>query len=345
VYYLFQAQAEAQVGRITSNWLTSVDLELFRHLKEEWHAYRCALINNGVILQEKPDSLKWTGGDLSGQVTVKNVYLASEKLKWNYKIGGWRKALWSWDCPLKIKLFIWLLVENKILTWEILQRRGFTGPSICKLCLKNVESTQHLFMECAFTMEVWNKLRMYLNYSGVWAGNNLMDCFKQWKARNFHLPTLPTLICWSLWREHNYVVFEDIIPRVQKVIHRSLLALREYKHIPKVSVQRLGFSHPAVGGTVGWFDGATSSIGLNSGAGGVIRISEQCSYKWLLNCGPDTNTRAELLGVWALLSLASRLSIQELHVMGDSKIIIDWLRERGAYRSSLWTVGWIVSLY
>jgi hypothetical protein len=115
IYYLFQAKALAQVGRITSNWISSVDLDLSGQLQEEWQAYRCALINNGITLQEKSDLLKWTGGNMSGQVTVRNIYLAAEKQKWIYKTGGWRKAIWDWDCPLKIKLFFWLLMENKIL--------------------------------------------------------------------------------------------------------------------------------------------------------------------------------------------------------------------------------------
>jgi ribonuclease HI len=220
-------------------------------------------------------------------------------------------------------------MENIFLSWETLQRRGFIGPSICKLCLENYESTQHLFLDCAFTQELWNSLRMYLNYSGFWVGNNLIDCFKQWLAQNSQLPTLLALICWSIWRECNSAVFDDNIPKTHKVIHSSLLVLRDYKKTPKVYVLRLKHSFLDEGGTVGWFDGATSSTGLNSGAGGIIRINEQSRYKWLLNCGPGTNTRAELLGVWALLPLASHLSIQELHVLGDSKIIIDWLKGKG----------------
>jgi hypothetical protein len=89
---------------ICSNWYTSDELELNGHLHAEWKSYRCALINNGVFLQERPDTLKWTGGDSSGQVSVKNVYLATKNMKWNFMIGGWRKAMWSWDCPLKINL-------------------------------------------------------------------------------------------------------------------------------------------------------------------------------------------------------------------------------------------------
>jgi ribonuclease HI len=80
----------------------------------------------------------------------------------------------------------------------------------------------------------------------------------------------------------------------------------------------------------GWFDGAVESSGNNCGAGGFIRTSEHRCYKWYFNCGPGTNTKAELLGAWALLTLASRLSIMEIHIRGDSKIIIDWLKGKGS---------------
>jgi ribonuclease HI len=103
----------------------------------------------------------------------------------------------------------------------------------------------------------------------------------------------------------------------------------DYKSQLKALALRRVPSRPAVGGTVGWFDGAALSSGQNSGVGGVIRINEHRIYKWTINCGPGTNTRAELMGAWALLTLASRLSISELLVQGDSKIVIEWLRGKG----------------
>jgi ribonuclease HI len=36
------------------------------------------------------------------------------------------------------------------------------------------------------------------------------------------------------------------------------------------------------------------------------------------------------MGVWASLFLATRLSIPDLHVLGDSKIVIDWLNRKGS---------------
>jgi ribonuclease HI len=62
----------------------------------------------------------------------------------------------------------------------------------------------------------------------------------------------------------------------------------------------------------------------------VIKINDHSTYRWTLNCGNGTNTRAELLGVWASLTLASRLSITDFLVLGDSKIVIDWLNRKGA---------------
>jgi hypothetical protein len=35
------------------------------------------------------------------------------------------------------------------------------------------------------------------------------------------------------------------------------------------------------------------------------------------------------LGVWATLTLANLLSIKKLQILGDSKVVIDWLNHRG----------------
>jgi hypothetical protein len=66
---------------------------------DEWDSYRRHLIDSGIKLVDRPDELIWIGGDNSGQISVKNVYEALSNKIWNYKIGGWRRMLWTWDCP------------------------------------------------------------------------------------------------------------------------------------------------------------------------------------------------------------------------------------------------------
>jgi ribonuclease HI len=77
-----------------------------------------------------------------------------------------------------------------------------------------------------------------------------------------------------------------------------------------------------------WFDGAAQIRGQLSGVGGVIMIDEHTEYRWMFNCGLGMNPRAELLGIWALLTLASSLHLQDLQVFGDSMIVIDRLNQK-----------------
>jgi ribonuclease HI len=114
------------------------------------------------------------------------------------------------------------------------------------------------------------------------------------------------------------------------VIHLALAAL-------DVNKKHIRFPTPRVHKDVltgqkitSWFDGASQQNGIYSGVDGVIMIKEQTFYKWMINCGVGSNTRAELMGVWALLTLASRLFISEIQVLGDSRIVIDWLKGKGA---------------
>jgi hypothetical protein len=74
-------------------------------------------------------------------LTAKNVYNALASKLWIPNICGWQRTLWDWDLAPKIKLFTWLLLEDKILTWDNLQRRGWSGPSICYLCLQKPKTT------------------------------------------------------------------------------------------------------------------------------------------------------------------------------------------------------------
>jgi hypothetical protein len=91
-------------------------------------------------------------------LTTKNVYtalLSSQNLQ---VATGWCKNFWFWNIQMKIKLFFWLVAENKVLTWKILQQKGWQGPRQCYLCKEANEDTNHLFINCAFTKSVWHQI-------------------------------------------------------------------------------------------------------------------------------------------------------------------------------------------
>ena len=71
---------------------------------------------------------------------------------------------------------MWLLLEQRILTWENLVKIVFHGPCRCILCGICEETVNHLFVDCNFTKEILNSILKDLNCDGVWEGGQVSDC-------------------------------------------------------------------------------------------------------------------------------------------------------------------------
>ena len=72
----------------------------------------------------------------------------------------------------------------------------------------------------------------------------------------------------------------------------------------------------------GFFDGAAA--GNLGGAGFVLHLSDSHTIRFTLGCVRSTNTRYELLALWALLAVTKQLGIPLLTIYGDSLVIISW---------------------
>jgi hypothetical protein len=129
--------------------------------------------------------------------------------------------------------------------------------------------------------------------------------------------------------DRNYATFEDRKPSAIRVVTLVAITLDSYVAQEKAPIMRNNVFKNEVKGATGWFDGVSKATRLNSGARGIINTWDNHIYKWTLNCGPGSNTRAELMGAWALLTLASRIFINDLHVKGVLMIVINWLRDKG----------------
>jgi hypothetical protein len=104
------------VNSIKESWLSSETLGLSGRLASEWDWYRRALLGAGINLWNSPDTIVWTKGDSSRTLTVKNVYNSLISTMDYPTVSGWKLNLWKWNLQLKIKLFIWLAGNQKILT-------------------------------------------------------------------------------------------------------------------------------------------------------------------------------------------------------------------------------------
>jgi hypothetical protein len=151
LHFLFQLTGLGRQGAILARWKSVMEVGLTGAEAVEWTRFIRDLDQVGITLTDQPDELIWTGGNNSGIISAKNAYVALATKLWSCSENWWHSSVWKWDLAPKIKLFSWLLLENQILTWDILQHRGFSGPSVCALCLLDSETSLHLMLHCRFS--------------------------------------------------------------------------------------------------------------------------------------------------------------------------------------------------
>ena len=92
--------------------------------------------------------------------TVKSFFLAlSQILDFSPRFPT--KFVWNSQVPFKVKSFVWLVAHKKVNTNDLLQLRipyKTLSPDICKLCMRQGESADHLFIHCSLMMGLWHRL-------------------------------------------------------------------------------------------------------------------------------------------------------------------------------------------
>jgi predicted DNA-binding transcriptional regulator len=66
-----------------------------------------------------------------------------------------RDIIWDVHLPLKVKLFFWLVLYDRILIKLNLQVRGWRGSILCKCCGSHTEIIFHMFFYCSHFCEAF----------------------------------------------------------------------------------------------------------------------------------------------------------------------------------------------
>jgi hypothetical protein len=183
----------------------------------------------------------------------------------------------------------------------------------------------------------------------AWNGITISDCLSSWLSDRLAPHPLVAHVCWQTWIERNHVIFEGRTPSCQAVFHRVLSSFIWQPTTVKIFQYKACEHSLMAGGTLVCFDGAALPNGLCCGAGGTFKTHSSRITKWYLNCGTGSNNKAELMGLWASLYLASCWSLNHLLVLGDSRVIIDWINQNASFilytlrdgNNKLWS--WLLS--
>ncbi|XP_071718074.1 uncharacterized protein [Rutidosis leptorrhynchoides] len=124
-------------------------------------------------------------------------------------------TLWFKFVPRKLNIFLWRFRLNSLpVRWNLSAKGIEINSVVCPVCANGVETMNHLFFGCNFALEVWLKLRLWLDCS--------MPSFSSWDTfivwlegvqlsalnKNRIVAAVITLL-WAIWRFRNGVVFNE----------------------------------------------------------------------------------------------------------------------------------------
>ena len=118
------------------------------------------------------------------------------------------------------------------------------------------------------------------------------------------------------------------------MVYKILDILNIYPLVSNEKVLRLSSILRMNGYALTFFDRVALAGGSNCGAGGAIKCPNSQANRWFFNYGDGTNTKAELLGAWATLTITKLLDLHYIQVLGDSKVVIQWLKQKGVLQTN-----------
>ena len=126
----------------------------------------------------------------------------------------------------KHRFFTWLLLQEKILTADLLQARNWPCNPACPLCQTAPESALHLCLHCPFAQRVWELVQAWTHdlvskpatdiSLEVWWLHSLQNLPRAQKRTKAAVLMYTT---WNLWKERNRRIFEGKEAEPSTVLH------------------------------------------------------------------------------------------------------------------------------
>ncbi|KAK2357456.1 hypothetical protein QL285_094722 [Trifolium repens] len=136
------------------------------------------LLLNVFVQVGSPDRWQWVPDPATGS-SVRDAYqiLTSQD---TVTLGAAENHIWHNQVPLKVSIFAWRLLRDRLPTKTNLVNRGILSPNLhfCVSGCGGIESAQHLFLSCGTFGSLWALVRSWIGISGVDA-HNLPDHFLQ----------------------------------------------------------------------------------------------------------------------------------------------------------------------
>ena len=129
---------------------------------------------------------------------------------------------------------------------------------------------------------------------------------------------------WIFWKVRNRAIFEGKRRNIYSLIQQIISTVQAFPSptVTRKLRRRILGKTPCKVYPCGFMDGASNC--KIAGVGYCMHLNESHYLEFSLGVGYGTNTKVELLSLWALLLSSQMMGIPLAHVYGDSQVIINW---------------------
>lgn len=121
--------------------------------------------------------MTWSRDEKRGIPTLKTTYFTLLEDSICLESKWWNKQIWKGIMSLKIKCFLWLSLENKLITQDNFQRRGGIIVNCCFLCVVDYELVDHFLFLFPFTITIWWKVLDILKIKDIWGKSDFSNIY------------------------------------------------------------------------------------------------------------------------------------------------------------------------
>ncbi|KAK1316814.1 hypothetical protein QJS10_CPA05g01062 [Acorus calamus] len=214
----------------------------FRRISNDLQVQECADLlrdlEGQAISVDRPDELLWGPNPTEGYSVKKGYEWWSRNIRSNREMAIHTPRLWKWKVPGKIKIFMWLVLQNRLLTKSYRAKWRPFEPTDCPMCNVEPETVEHLLIRCTMAARLWSEISrstgMGLQLQGM---TELRDTVQNPIPSPHHLPVKFTRILipaglWAIWRTRNGVLFRGQRLYFENLWDTALQLIRDWgKHL------------------------------------------------------------------------------------------------------------------
>jgi len=219
---------------VEGQWFLEFRRQLNGILWEEWS--NLMLLLDEVSLSDGRDEVFWAL-ERSQQYSAKSLYNLMT-------FGGVQDVqmmlIWKCNIPLKVKIFLWMAIHDRIQCGVQLKKKKWSGPEECFSC-DRLETSDHILFQCPIAVFLWSFFRECLGWllSPTSCSALFLEILTKLRGKK---QQVTLFLCagalWTIWKARNDVVFnKKTMTSPVAIIYKTLMVVKSWRPLLKPNLK------------------------------------------------------------------------------------------------------------